>query len=95
MISILLRFILGIKSFGKTVYFTSTFPYLILTILLIRGAMEPGAAEGIKFYLTPNWTKLGEAQVKSCVEKKNEKDDKNSDPGRSGVGTRGIAVMYM
>jgi len=45
------------------VYFTATFPYLVLIILLIRGVMEEGAMNGIEFYIKPNVTKLTEVRV--------------------------------
>eukprot|EP00095_Tigriopus_kingsejongensis_P002918 maker-scaffold336_size202805-snap-gene-1.54 protein:Tk02918 transcript:maker-scaffold336_size202805-snap-gene-1.54-mRNA-1 annotation:"low quality protein: sodium- and chloride-dependent glycine transporter 2-like" len=48
----------GIKSSGKVVYFTATFPYLILIVLLIRGLFLEGAWEGIKFFFIPDWEKL-------------------------------------
>ncbi|BHF74122.1 hypothetical protein SprV_0401720600 [Sparganum proliferum] len=51
----------GVKSLGKTSYFTAVFPYIMLTILLIRVALLPGSLEGIKFYLTPNFSKLKDA----------------------------------
>ncbi|XP_048765155.1 sodium- and chloride-dependent glycine transporter 1-like [Ostrea edulis] len=53
----------GIHSVGKVVYVTVPFPYILLTIILIRGLMLDGAVDGIIFYLKPDFTKLLQFQV--------------------------------
>lgn len=53
----------GIKSTGKAAYFTATFPYAMLFILLIRGVTLPGAIDGIIFYLYPDISRLSDPQV--------------------------------
>nr|XP_023024382.1 sodium-dependent neutral amino acid transporter B(0)AT3 [Leptinotarsa decemlineata] len=42
----------------KVVYFTSVFPYLVLTIFFIRGITLKGAAAGLEHMLTPKVEKL-------------------------------------
>ncbi|GFY57786.1 sodium-dependent dopamine transporter [Trichonephila inaurata madagascariensis] len=47
----------------QVVWFTALFPYVVLLVLLVRGCTLPGAAEGIKFYLTPDFSALADANV--------------------------------
>ena len=53
----------GVQSSGKVVYVTATAPYLLLTILMVRGVTLPGSLEGIKYYIIPRWSRLGEFKV--------------------------------
>ena len=48
----------GVKSAGKVVWFTALFPYFVLVLLLVRGGTLPGAVEGVKYFLYPDWEKL-------------------------------------
>lgn len=52
--------------FFQVVYFTATFPYVVLVILLIRGVTLPGAGAGIWYFITPKWEKLTDATVGLC-----------------------------
>lgn len=53
----------GVKSSGKTMYVTATLPYVILTILLVRGLMLDGAIDGIKYFIKPVPSRLKEAKI--------------------------------
>ncbi|XP_068195985.1 sodium- and chloride-dependent GABA transporter 3-like [Antennarius striatus] len=53
----------GVRSSGKVAYFTATFPYVMLLILLIRGLTLPGASEGIYYYLYPDINHLADLEV--------------------------------
>jgi len=51
----------------QVVYFTATFPYLVLLVLLVRGLTLPGSMNGIMYYLTPQWHRLASAKVRHVV----------------------------
>ncbi|CAF2381555.1 unnamed protein product [Rotaria sp. Silwood2] len=54
----------GVQSLGKIAYFTALFPYVMLTVLIIRGATLSGAIEGVKFYMgTVNFSVLKNPSV--------------------------------
>lgn len=53
----------GVKRIGKIVALTVPIPTILLIILTIRGLTLPGAIEGISYYLTPDFSKLGDVNV--------------------------------
>ncbi|XP_785498.4 sodium- and chloride-dependent betaine transporter [Strongylocentrotus purpuratus] len=53
----------GVKTSGKVVYFTAPFPYILMTILLIRAVTLEGAMDGIVYYLKPDISRLNDSQV--------------------------------
>ncbi|GAB1603766.1 sodium- and chloride-dependent transporter XTRP3-like isoform X1 [Argonauta hians] len=53
----------GIQSSGKVVYFTATFPYLVLTAFLIRGLTLKGSGTGISYMFTPKLERLKDPLV--------------------------------
>ena len=53
----------GVKNIGRVVLITVPLPTILLVILAIRGLTLPGAMEGITFYLTPDFSKLLNAEI--------------------------------
>lgn len=53
----------GTKSVGAVVKWTVPLPYILLFVLLIHGLTQPGAIEGLSYYLTPNWNLLSDPGV--------------------------------
>lgn len=51
-----------VRSF-QVVWITATMPYVVLTVLLLRGVTLPGAIDGIKAYLSVDFLKLCDAKV--------------------------------
>ncbi len=40
-----------INNKGKVSYVTATFPYVMMTILVVNGALLDGAGDGVNYYL--------------------------------------------
>ena len=48
----------GVKSTGKVVYVTATFPYIVMIIILVRAVTLDGASIGLEFFFVPKWSLL-------------------------------------
>jgi len=53
----------GVKTVGKVVYATVIIPWILIIVFIIRGVTLPGAAQGLTFYLKPEFAKLLEPGV--------------------------------
>jgi neurotransmitter:Na+ symporter, NSS family len=53
----------GTESVGKVVWVSVNLPLLLLLIMFLRGVTLPGAIDGIRHYLTPDFEKLKEPGV--------------------------------
>ncbi|GAU98844.1 hypothetical protein RvY_09933 [Ramazzottius varieornatus] len=53
----------GVQSSGKVVYVTSTMPFIVLFILLIRGVTLDNATQGILYFIVPKFEKLLDIQT--------------------------------
>ncbi|XP_063711946.1 sodium-dependent neutral amino acid transporter B(0)AT3-like [Symsagittifera roscoffensis] len=60
---VLLATIKGIKSSGKVIYFTALFPYVVLTIFLIRALLLPNMSDGLVHLFKPDLSHLLNARV--------------------------------
>ena len=57
----------GVQSFGKVVYFTTIFPFVVLTLMVCYISTLDGFSDGMEFYFVPNWTKLADVDVWSAA----------------------------
>jgi len=51
----------------QVAYFTATFPYVMLTVLVVRGATLPGATQGITYFFYPNWQQLASPEASTLL----------------------------
>ena len=53
----------GIQSSGKVMYITGTFPFIVLTIFLVRGLTLEGSENGLKYLITVEWSNLADIDI--------------------------------
>jgi len=53
----------GIKSSGKVIYFSATFPYVVLIAYFFRGITLDGAVDGLAYMFTPDISRLADPDV--------------------------------
>ena len=57
------RRLMTVTIWFEVMYATSTFPYIVTTIFLIRALMLPGAGKGLAYMFTPEMSKLANPRV--------------------------------
>lgn len=60
---VLLAMVKGIKSTGKVIYFTALFPYVVLTVFLLRALMLPNMSDGLMHLFRPDLSHLLNGRV--------------------------------
>lgn len=63
MIFVFFALVKGIEGSSKVAIVTVILPYIMLIILSIRGITLPGAFIGIRYYITPDWSKLFNSSI--------------------------------
>ena len=53
----------GVQRVGKVVLVTVPLPLVLLAVLLVRGITLPGAMDGIRYYLTPDFSMLADPSI--------------------------------
>lgn len=53
----------GVESSGKAAYFTTIYPFAVILIILAVACTKPGAGAGIMYFITPQWSKMGDPNV--------------------------------
>ncbi|XP_013104533.2 sodium- and chloride-dependent GABA transporter ine [Stomoxys calcitrans] len=53
----------SIKSSAKVRYFTATFPFFLIIVLMGRAVTLEGADDGLRYFFRPNWSELKNANV--------------------------------
>jgi len=51
----------------QVAYFTATFPYAMLTVLVVRGVTLDGAIDGILYFIVPDFNKLANPDVSPAI----------------------------
>jgi len=59
----------SVKSSGKVLYFTATFPYIVILAFLVRSLTLEGADMGLRYLFRPKWALLADAHVSGNLSK--------------------------
>lgn len=80
----------------QVVWITATMPYVVLTVLLLRGVTLPGAIDGIKAYLSVDFLRLCDAKVSAKRRKRRHKwSESDSVPQEEDIVWGEILWLYL